>query len=173
MAKKLYDEKITKATDWGGDESTGGLPVSGRRVQEFIKGELGRRYGYSRVADEKFLQQFESEEAARLYDEDPERYADLLLSTVQLPGTGETVAIMRVTVLQTPAEYTTEGVTEVFGFRYLSYYKDEVFALEFAQLLASSFVIKAKHVAVEPHHASAERRTSTLLQRDFMDIRLR
>ena len=125
MAKKLYDEKITKATDWGGDESTGGLPVSGRRVQEFIKGELGRRYGYSRVADEKFLQQFESEEAARLYDEDPERYADLLLSTVQLPGTGETVAIMRVTVLQTPAEYTTEGVTEVFGFRYLSYYKDE------------------------------------------------
>ena len=125
MAKKIYDEKITKATDWGGDESTGGLPVSGRRVQEFIKGELGRRYGYSRVADEKFLQQFESEEAARLYDEDPERYADLLLSTVQLPGTGETVAIMRVTVLQTPAEYTTEGVTEVFGFRYLSYYKDE------------------------------------------------
>lgn len=125
MAKKLYDEKITKATDWGGDESTGGLPVSGRRVQEFIKGELGRRYGYSRVADEKFLQQFESEEAARLYDEDPERYADLLLSTVQLPGTGETVAIMRVTVLQTPAEYTTEGVTEVFGFRYLSYYQDE------------------------------------------------
>ena len=125
MAKKIYDEKITKATDWGGDESTGGLPVSGRRVQEFIKGELGRRYGYSRVADEKFLQQFESEEAARLYDEDPERYADLLLSAVQLPGTGETVAIMRVTVLQTPAEYTTEGVTEVFGFRYLSYYKDE------------------------------------------------
>ena len=125
MAKKLYDEKITKATDWGGDESTGGLPVSGRRVQEFIKGELGRRYGYSRVADEKFLQQFESEEAARLYDEDPERYADLLLSAVQLPGTGETVAIMRVTVLQTPAEYTTEGVTEVFGFRYLSYYQDE------------------------------------------------
>ena len=125
MAKKIYDEKITKATDWGGDESTGGLPVSGRRVQEFIKGELGRRYGYSRVADEKFLQQFESEEAARLYDEDPERYADLLLSAVQLPGTGETVAIMRVTVLQTPAEYTTEGVTEMFGFRYLSYYKDE------------------------------------------------
>lgn len=36
----IYDEKINKYTDWGGDDSTGGLPVSGRRVQEFIKGTL-------------------------------------------------------------------------------------------------------------------------------------
>ena len=55
MAKNIYDEKIDKNTDWGGDESTGGLPVSGRRVQEFIKGELNGKYGYSRVMDEKFL----------------------------------------------------------------------------------------------------------------------
>ena len=33
MAKKIYDEKISKSTDWGGDESTGGLPVAGGRIQ--------------------------------------------------------------------------------------------------------------------------------------------
>ena len=32
---------------------------------------------------------------------------------------------MRVTVLETPAEYTTNGVAEKFRFRYLSYYNDE------------------------------------------------
>lgn len=36
----IYDEKINKYTDWGGDDSTGGLPVSGKRVQEFIKDTL-------------------------------------------------------------------------------------------------------------------------------------
>lgn len=40
MAKKIYDEEINEKTDWGGDESTGGAPVSGRRIQEFIKGQL-------------------------------------------------------------------------------------------------------------------------------------
>lgn len=28
-----YNEKINKSTDWGGDASTGGLPVAGNRVQ--------------------------------------------------------------------------------------------------------------------------------------------
>ena len=40
MAKKYYDNRITKTVDWGGDESTSGLPVTGRRVQEFIKNEF-------------------------------------------------------------------------------------------------------------------------------------
>ena len=37
MSKKIYDEEIGNDVDWGGDSSTGGLPVSGRRVQENIK----------------------------------------------------------------------------------------------------------------------------------------
>ncbi len=46
MAKKeLYDNKIDKSIDWGGDESTGGLAVKGSRVQEFIKGELEGKFG--------------------------------------------------------------------------------------------------------------------------------
>lgn len=39
----IYDEKINKYTDWGGDDSTGGLPVSGKRVQEFIKDTLNTK----------------------------------------------------------------------------------------------------------------------------------
>ena len=45
MAKKVYDEKISKSTDWGGDESTGNLPVAGSRVQEFIKEQLNGKAG--------------------------------------------------------------------------------------------------------------------------------
>ena len=39
MAKKVYDEDglDMQNTDWSGDEKTGGLPVSGRLVEEYIK----------------------------------------------------------------------------------------------------------------------------------------
>ena len=40
-----YDNKITRNTDWGGDASTGFLPVKGSRVQEFIKDELNTKIG--------------------------------------------------------------------------------------------------------------------------------
>ena len=45
MANKIYDEEINKNTDWGGDSTTGNLPVSGRRVQEFIKKALDNKMG--------------------------------------------------------------------------------------------------------------------------------
>jgi hypothetical protein len=37
---KVWDKPITAETDWGGDASTGGLPVSGRMVQAYIKERL-------------------------------------------------------------------------------------------------------------------------------------
>lgn len=45
MAKKIYDEEITKQQDWGGDESTNNLPVAGSRVQEFIKNTFNKKIG--------------------------------------------------------------------------------------------------------------------------------
>lgn len=42
---KTYDKKIDRNTAWGGDMSTSGLPVSGKRVQEFIKDELNTKPG--------------------------------------------------------------------------------------------------------------------------------
>lgn len=47
MAKKIWDEDITGyEQDWGGDDSTGNLPISGRAVQKFLKQELNSRIGY-------------------------------------------------------------------------------------------------------------------------------
>ena len=42
---KSYNEKINKYQDWGGDDSTEGLPVSGERIQEFIKEQLDGKAG--------------------------------------------------------------------------------------------------------------------------------
>ena len=46
MAKKFYDEDITLSTDWGGDASTGNLPVSGNKVQKVIKESINSKVGY-------------------------------------------------------------------------------------------------------------------------------
>ena len=35
MAKKYYDKEINKRTDWGGDESTENLPVSGKSCSKY------------------------------------------------------------------------------------------------------------------------------------------
>lgn len=44
---KYYDEPITSFDiDWGGDSNTGGVPVSGKRVQEFIKNSINSKVGY-------------------------------------------------------------------------------------------------------------------------------
>ena len=40
-----YVGKITRNTDWGGDESTGYLPVAGESVQSHLKEELGGKIG--------------------------------------------------------------------------------------------------------------------------------
>lgn len=86
MAKKLYDEKITKATDWGGDNSTGGLPVSGTRVQEFIKEELEKKMGVIHYdSDHNRYLVFADETNRDFYLSDPERYAGLLQATFEAP----------------------------------------------------------------------------------------
>ena len=46
MAKKYYDEDITLKTDWGGDDTTGNLPVSGGKVQKVIKEGINSKVGY-------------------------------------------------------------------------------------------------------------------------------
>lgn len=40
---EYYDEPINASTDWGGDASTDFKPVTGRRVQEFIKDSLNNK----------------------------------------------------------------------------------------------------------------------------------
>ena len=47
---KYYDEEITRDTDWGGDESTGGVAVSGGRIQEWLKNEINGKFGVIRIS---------------------------------------------------------------------------------------------------------------------------
>lgn len=81
---KYYDEEITRDTDWGGDESTGNQPVSGGRVQEWLKNEINGKFGVVRVSEEMdirnyySLEMFATKEDERLYDSDNETYADLV-----------------------------------------------------------------------------------------------
>ena len=122
---KVYDNPINLSTNWGGDSSTGNLPVSGRRVQELIKNTFAKKGGCMQVKDKKFLQIFADEASMRKYNSNTEKYEDLVVSQVQLPNTGATQATMKVTVLGIPSEYSTKGRSEVFSFKYVSYYENE------------------------------------------------
>ena len=122
---KVYDNPINLSTNWGGDSSTGNLPVSGRRVQELIKNTFAKKGGCMQIKDKKFLQIFADEASMRKYNSNTEKYEDLVVSQVQLPNTGATQATMKNTIFVTPSEYTTAGRAETFMFKYLSYYENE------------------------------------------------
>ena len=85
MSKKIYDEKIDKYIDWGGDEKTSNLPVSGNRVQEFIKSSLESKAGvfYYDTTNNRYLV-FSDEDNRDLYLEDPTK-TDLLLGSFDAP----------------------------------------------------------------------------------------
>ena len=53
MAKEYYHGTITDQTDWGGDNSTGGLQVGGDRIQEWIKGKVSALEGADAASEKK------------------------------------------------------------------------------------------------------------------------
>lgn len=85
MANKIYDKEINKHTDWGGDSSTENLPVSGARVQEFIKKTLDGKMGifYYDETNNRYLV-FADIENRDLYLEDPTKN-ELVLGTFDAP----------------------------------------------------------------------------------------
>lgn len=83
--KKYYDNKINKNTDWGGDVSTQGLPVTGRRVQEFIKESLDSKAGafhYDAVNRQYLV--FADNNTKQQYLNDPTQ-TQLIISTFDTP----------------------------------------------------------------------------------------
>ena len=90
MANQIYNEPIDRTVDWGGDESTGNLPVSGAMVQKFIKDTFNTKYGYVRIVGD-VEQFFACEEDAGKYDENPDDNVALLLKQVTLPAGGSSV----------------------------------------------------------------------------------
>lgn len=85
MAKEYYDQEIDKHTDWGGDESTGGIPVKGNRVQEFIKNTLNKKMGYFYYdeGNNRYIV-FADEDSKNEYLEDPQK-TELILGTFDAP----------------------------------------------------------------------------------------
>ena len=85
MARKYYG-KIDKHTDWGGDESTGGLRVSGRSVQDFLRESLDGKAGlFHYDASNNRYMVFADEEARNLYMADPVANKHLLLANFDAP----------------------------------------------------------------------------------------
>lgn len=89
MAKKIWDKDIDKHVDWGGDESTGGLPVSGRSVQKFIRDTLESKAGYFYYDQERsrYLV-FADEEDCNSYLADPSQ-TELLIAYFDAPSNYE------------------------------------------------------------------------------------
>lgn len=88
---KIYNEEINKHTDWGGDESTGNLPVSGEQVQKFIKDTLNSKFGvfYYDESSNRYLV-FADEESRDKYIDNPETNKDFLLGSFDAPFNYET-----------------------------------------------------------------------------------
>ena len=123
---KYYDDEITRDTDWGGDESTGNQPVSGGRVQEWLKNEINGKFGVIRISktvnDRSFysLEMFSTKEDEQLYDADPETYADRItivpipISTVE----GDTFsALLRSSFPMTDVVITGSSLVVPLNFR--------------------------------------------------------
>ena len=119
---KYYDEVITRETDWGGDASTENLPVSGGRVQEWLKTEINGRYGFLNMRFNEgesmyYIECFTNESDYLLYNSDKEANKDLLLQSVQIPistvqGDAFT-AMLRTNISNTADIVVTEGKLEV------------------------------------------------------------
>ena len=85
MAKNTWNNPIDKNVDWGGDESTGGLPVSGNQVQAFIKSSLDGKAGlfYYDTTKNRYIV-FADEQAKDEYLENPTK-TDLIIGTFDAP----------------------------------------------------------------------------------------
>lgn len=82
---RVWDKPIDKTMDWGGSPATDGLPVSGRRVQEFIKRELGGKAGifYYDASNNRYIV-FADESDKDIYLNDPTQ-TQLIIATFDAP----------------------------------------------------------------------------------------
>ena len=83
---KTWNEPIDKTVDWGGDESTGNLPVSGAMVQKFIKDTLAGKAGvfYFDTSNNRYIV-FADIAAQEAYLADPSQ-VELILGTFDAPS---------------------------------------------------------------------------------------
>lgn len=85
MAKKTWNNPIDKSVDWGGDATTGNLPVSGAMIQKFIKDSLDEKAGlfYYDTSNNRYLV-FADADTKDEYLLDPTK-TELILGTFNAP----------------------------------------------------------------------------------------
>lgn len=85
MAKQTWNTPIDKSVDWGGDDNTGGLPVSGEMIQKFIKESLDGKAGlfYYDAANNRYLV-FGDESLKDEYLADPTK-TELIIGSFDAP----------------------------------------------------------------------------------------
>ncbi len=111
MAKALWEQPITKKDDWGGGKFSGGAPVSGKVVQDFIKETLNKKFGYLYYnnADGKGKYYIFADQSD--FDEwylSPSSNADLVLATFDAPAPATITT-------KTLPKVSPESVTMRFG----------------------------------------------------------
>lgn len=112
----IYDRKIDRNTDWGGDSSTLGLPVAGNRVQEFIKDELKGKIGaLYKPRGGNTVYAFSTEE-------DKQRYIDtedesLIVTSFETESNFKVEINTETLILSRSVIYGTTGNTVEFEFR--------------------------------------------------------
>lgn len=124
---KYYDEEINRDTDWGGDESTGNVPVSGGRVQEWLKNEINARVGYVVRSTEKeedglfHVRGFSTEEDYNNWLSDKDTYAECVLIHFTIPDMSSTTASYVLNLVSGAANYivSTDG-SVVLPLRFVS-----------------------------------------------------
>ena len=108
MAKALWEQPITKNDDWGGGDFSGGAPVSGKYVQEFIKDTLNKKFGYlyyNKSAGQGKYYVFADQDDYNKWFVNQSLNADLVLATFDAPAP----ATIKTTVK------SPESVTMLFG----------------------------------------------------------
>lgn len=87
MSQEIWTQDIDKTVDWGGDITTGGLPVSGEKVQKFIKDALNSKAGefYADTDNNRYLV-FADADDRDTYLSDPVTYAGLLIGAFEAPA---------------------------------------------------------------------------------------
>ena len=102
MATILWEHEIDKTVDWGGDISTGGAPVSGKYVQQFIKDTLAKKWGYLYFdrTNLKYLV-FADESDYIAYTEDPVGNSAMLLASFDAPAPAD------ISIISKSADNTT------------------------------------------------------------------
>ena len=85
MGKKVWNTPIDKNGDWGGDNNTQGLPVSGEQIQKFIKSSLDGKAGlfYYDTTNNRYIV-FADEQTRDKYLDDPTK-TDLIIGTFDAP----------------------------------------------------------------------------------------